>query len=135
MPGALEDYLASQGSAARPLITALDRAVRSAYGNFDVAVKYRMLMYTIDGRWRNWVCAIGTTKDSVALRFLNGVSMEDPKGVLRAGTSILKTWDFSFDDRVDERAVKAYVRDAVSRHDAAATTPKARETTAPRSKR
>src|SRR5947207_2560308 len=113
----LKGYLASQDPAARPVIIALDRAVRGAEKGFDVAIKYHMLMYTFDANWRTWVCAIGTSKRSVALRFLYGVLLEDPEKVLRKGTSVLMTWDFAFGDTVDERGVKAYVREAVSRYE------------------
>jgi hypothetical protein len=74
-------------------------------------------MYTFDGDWRTWITAIGTSKSSVALRFLYGVLMKDPGKVLRSGTSVLMTWDFAFDATVDERAVTTYVREAVSRYD------------------
>ena len=119
MPAAdpLKEYLSSQSPAARPVVTALDRAIRGAEKRFDVAVTYHMLMYTLDMNWQTWVCAIGTSKSSVALRFLYGVLLEDPRHVLRPGTSVLMTWDFGFDDKVEERVVKAYVREAVSRYD------------------
>lgn len=119
MPGGdpLEEYLASQAPAARPVVTALDGAIRSAHKGFDVAIKYHMLMYTLDANWRTWVCAIGTSKSSVALRFLYGVLLDDPKKVLRAGTSVLMTWDIAFGDEVDEPGVRGYVREAVARYD------------------
>jgi hypothetical protein len=123
MPGAdhladpLEEFLADQDPAARSVVIALDRAVRSATEGFDVAIKYHMLMYTFNVDWRTWVCAIGTSKSSVALRFLYGVMLDDPKKVLRAGTSVLMTWDFAFGDEVDERGVRTYVREAVARYD------------------
>ena len=43
--------------------------------------------------------------------------LEDPQGVLRAGSSVLKTWDFAFDAVVDPAAVGAYVTEAVSKYD------------------
>lgn len=114
---ALETYLAGVDAAAAPLVVALDQAVRKAYPDFDVAVKYRILMYALRGDWRTWVCAIDATKKGVGLRFLYGVLLDDPRGVLRAGSSVLKTWDFRFDALVDPEAVGAYVLEAVSRYD------------------
>ena len=43
--------------------------------------------------------------------------LDDKRGVLRAGSSVLKTWDFDFDDVVDPAAVGAYVAEAVARHE------------------
>ncbi len=113
---ALETYLAGVDPAARPLAVALDEAVRTAHPGFDVAIKYKILMYSLRGDWRRWVCAIDARRTGVCLRFLYGVLLDDPRGVLRAGSSVLKTWDFGFDDVVDPAAVGAYVAEAVARY-------------------
>jgi hypothetical protein len=113
---ALQTYLAGRGPKAVSLVTALDQAIRTAHPDFDVAVKYKMLMYALGGDWRHWVCAIGETNKGVALRFLYGVLLDDPRGILRSGTSVLRTWDFGLDDVVDEATVGAYVTEAVGRY-------------------
>ena len=113
---ALETYLVGVDPAAAPLVVALDEAVRKAHPGFDVAIKYRILMYALRGDWRTWVCAIDVTKKGACLRFLYGVLLDDPRGVLRAGSSVLKTWDFAFGDDVDPAAVGAYVTEAVARY-------------------
>jgi hypothetical protein len=113
---ALETYLAGVDPAAAPLVVALDTAVRRVYPDFDVAVKYKLLTYALRGDWRTWVCAIDARKKGVGLRFLFGVLLDDPRRVLRAGTSVLKTWDFVFDEVIDQAAVGAYVTEAVARY-------------------
>jgi hypothetical protein len=113
----LETYLAGQAAIVGTVVRALDDAIRHAHPELDVAIKYKMLMYTVGKDWRTWVCAIGTTSHLVCLRFLYGVLLDDPQRVLRAGTSVLKTWDFAFADTVDPVAVGAYVTDAVARRD------------------
>ena len=115
---ALEAYLEGVGPEAKVLVLALDEAIRRAYPSFDRAVKYKILMYALGGDWRTWVCAIDATKRGVGLRFLYGVLLDDPRGVLRAGSSVLKTWDFAFDESIDPAAVGAYVSEAVSRYGA-----------------
>jgi hypothetical protein len=112
----LETYLAGIAPAAAPTVTSLDAAVRRAAPDLDVAIKYRILMYAVRGDWRTWVCAIDVTKKGACLRFLYGVLLDDPRGVLRAGSSVLKTWDFAFGDAVDPDAVGAYVAEAVARY-------------------
>jgi hypothetical protein len=114
---ALEAYLAGVAPEATPLVIKLDKAVRNAHLEFDVAVKYRILMYALRGDFRTWVCAIDAMRNGVALRFLYGVLLDDPRAVLRAGTSVLKTWDFAFDEVIDPEAVGAYVAEAVARYD------------------
>jgi hypothetical protein len=95
----------------------LDDAIRKVQPDLDIAIKYGLLMYALRGDWRTWVCAIGAGTSGVALRFLYGVLLEDPKHVLRAGSSVLMTWDFAFIDAVDMEAVGAYVSEAVARYD------------------
>jgi hypothetical protein len=113
---ALETYLVGVDPAAAPLVVALDEAVRKAHPGFDVAIRYRILMYALRGDWRTWVCAIDVTKKGACLRFLYGVLLDDPRGVLRAGSSVLRTWDFAFGDLVDPAAVGSYVTEAVARY-------------------
>jgi hypothetical protein len=113
---ALETYLVGVDPAAALLVVALDEAVRKAHPGFDVAIKYRILMYALRGDWRTWVCAIDVTKKGACLRFLYGVLLDDPRGVLRAGSSVLKTWDYAFGDLVDPAAVGVYVTEAVARY-------------------
>jgi hypothetical protein len=115
--GPLEAYLKGVEPRARPLVVDLDDAIRKVHPDFDVAVKYGLLMYALQGDWRTWVCAIGAGTSGVALRFLYGVLLTDSKHVLRAGSSVLMTWDFAFIDAVDAEAVGAYVVEAVARYD------------------
>jgi hypothetical protein len=114
---ALETYLAGVDPAAAPLVVALDAAVRRAHPELDATVKYKILMYALRGDWRTWICAIGATRKGASLRFLFGVLLDDPRRVLKAGSSVLMTWDFAFGDAVDPAAVGAYVTEAVSCYD------------------
>ena len=113
---ALESYLAGVDPGSAPLVRALDDAIRAARADFTVAIKYKILMYALEGDWRTWVCAIDASRKGVCLRFLYGVLLDDPRGVLRAGSSVLKTWDFAAGDAVDPAAVGAYVSDAVAKY-------------------
>ena len=114
---ALEAYLKGADPRAKPLVMDLDDAIRKVQPELDTAIKYGLLMYALRGDWRTWVCAIGAGNSGVALRFLYGVLLTDPKHVLRAGSSVLMTWDFAFIDAVDSTAVGSYVSEAVARYD------------------
>jgi hypothetical protein len=114
----LEQYLAGVDEAARPTVRALDAAVRAAGPDLEAAVKYRMLLYTVERKWRAWVAAVGTSRDAVQLRFLWGVLLDDSRGVLRPGSSTLMTWDFPYGAPVDAEAVGGYVREALAKRDA-----------------
>jgi hypothetical protein len=113
----LEEYLALYDEPAGRLFVQLDAAIRAAAPELDVAIKYRLLSYTLDADWRHWVCAVNATKSAVCLRFLWGVLLDDPLGVLRAGTSTLMTWDIPRGGDIDAGAVGDYVREALARRD------------------
>ena len=117
----LDAYLAeltARGLDARAvaIVRALDRAIRGAGPELESTIKYKILMYGLHGDWRTWVCAVDATTKGVGLRFLYGVILDDPLSVLRAGSSVLKTWDVGFDDAIDAAAVGAYVAEAVAKY-------------------
>jgi hypothetical protein len=115
----LEEYLATiPDPRADRVVRELDRVIRSTHPEFDVAIKYRILMYALDGDFGTWVCAINAGRRHVALNFLYGVMLDDPRHVLRAGSSVLTSWDIGFDEEVDAAAVGAYVAEAVRRNPA-----------------
>lgn len=136
----LRAYLDSRTGAeveAAVTLRALDAAITAAEPRLVSAIKYKILMYAFPGDWRHWVCAISANRGGSALRFLYGVIMRDPRGVLRPGSSTLMTWDFTNDDEVDAEAVGDYVREAVEKHarfraDAKAINERARATAAER---
>ena len=113
----LEEYLAIYDDAAGRMFVQLDAAIRQEAPELDVAIKYRLLSYTVDHDWRHWVCAVNATKSAVCLRFLWGVLLDDPLKVLRPGTSTLMTWDMPRGSDVDTAAVASYVRNALDTRD------------------
>ncbi|MHB9133903.1 MAG: DUF1801 domain-containing protein [Armatimonadota bacterium] len=118
MASALDTFLAGVDTRFVPIVHALDRAVRRASADLETKISYQMLTYALAGDFRHWICAIGVTKKAVNLRFLYGVLLEDPRGVLRAGTSTLKTLDVASLDDVDAQLVTDYVTEAIAKLEA-----------------
>jgi hypothetical protein len=112
----LEEYIAtlSDPRGVR-LVRELDRVIRAAEPELEAAVKYKILMYGLEGDYRTWVCAINSGRKRVSLNFLYGVMLDDPRNVLRGGSSVLMSWDFEFDEEIDIAAVGAYVAEAARR--------------------
>ncbi|RLK53791.1 DUF1801 domain-containing protein [Actinokineospora cianjurensis] len=111
-----QEYADRHTPAEAAAVLALHEAVLAAAG-LDVAVKYGLLMYTVDGGWKHWVAGINVTRKGACLRFLWGVLLDDPLGVLRAGTATLMTWDIPIGTEIDTAQVGAYVREAVAKRD------------------
>ena len=96
-------------------VRALAAAVESADPHLEQRFTYQMLVYTLDARWREWLVAIGVSKAAVNLRFLHGDRLDDPGGLLRAGSSTLMTIDYRAPDDVDAELVRGYVREAIEK--------------------
>ena len=95
------------------LVRELDRIITNVEPSVDAGIKYKILMYALDGDFHTWVCAVNAGRRRVSLNFLYGVMLEDAGKVLRPGSSVLMSWDFDFDEAVDPAAVGAYVAEAV----------------------
>ena len=50
----LDQFLAATDPAYHPLVRAVHEAILAAGVPFDVAIKYRLLSYTVDQDWRHW---------------------------------------------------------------------------------
>jgi hypothetical protein len=113
----LEDYVATLvDPRGEPVVRQLDRIIRATEPSLEAAIKYKILMYGLQGDYRTWVCAINSGRSHVSVNFLYGVMLDDPRKVLRGGSSVLMSWDFDFDEEIDPAAVGAYVAEAVHKN-------------------
>lgn len=113
-PPVVDAYLATIDPRWHDMVTALDSAVRSAAPDLVPDIRYRILIYALNGDYRTWVCAISTTTKLVNLRFLAGSSMTDPLHLLRPGSSTLSNLDYKSLTEIDPKVVADYVREAVA---------------------
>lgn len=112
----VEAYLETVRPEAHETVRVLARAVAAAGAALDCKVTYRMLVYTFDARWHDWVVAIGVSSKAVNLRFLYGQRLDDPARLLRHGSTTAGVIDYASVDEVDPALVIAYVREAVDKH-------------------
>jgi hypothetical protein len=114
----LEEYIASLvDPRGEPLVRELDRIIRETQPELETAIKYKILMFGLQGDFHTWVCAINSGRRHVSLNFLYGVMLEDARKVLRPGSSVLMSWDFDFDEEIEPAAVAAYVAEAVAKNE------------------
>ena len=112
----LEAYLPGVRDDARETVRALAMAIDAVGIEFDCKVTYKMLVYTFGRRWHEWVVAVGVSRSKVNLRFLYGTELDDPAGILRAGSSPAAQADYVRSQDVDAELVTAYVHEAVEQH-------------------
>jgi hypothetical protein len=114
----LEEYVASLvDPRGEPVVRQLDRIILATQPDLEAAIKYKILMYGLDGDFHTWVCAINSGRRRVSLNFLYGVMLKDARHVLRAGSSVLMSWDFDFDEEIEPAAVAAYVAEAAAKNE------------------
>jgi hypothetical protein len=111
---ARDAYLATVDPRFQPVVAAIAEAVRSVRPDFESAIKYRILMYGLNGDFRRWICAIDATKHAAHLRFLQGTSLSDPGRILRRGTSTLCSMDIPTLQALDRKLVLDYLTEAVT---------------------
>lgn len=113
---ALEEYVSSLvDPRGEPVVRELDRVILATQPDLGAAIKYKILMYGLNGDFHTWICAINSGRRWVSLNFLYGVMLDDPRKVLRGGSSVLMSWDFDFDEEIEPAAVAAYVVEAVAK--------------------
>jgi hypothetical protein len=114
----LEEYIASLvDPRGEPVVRQLDRIIREARPDLGTGIMYKILMYGLNGDFHTWVCAINSGRRRVSLNFLYGVMLQDARHVLRAGSSVLMSWDFDFDDEIEPVTVAAYVAEAATKNE------------------
>jgi hypothetical protein len=113
---ARDEFLSGIEERLAPIVVEIAGAIRAAAPELESRVSYGMLTYTLGKNRRAWVCAIGTTKKAVCLRFLYGTYLRDPGKLLRPGTSTLSTIDYTSLDQVDTKVVGEYVTEAAAHH-------------------
>ena len=113
----LDEYLATLADPrGERVVRELDRIIRATEPEIGMKIKYKILMYGLSGDFHTWVCAINSGRRHVSVNFLYGVMLDDPRKVLRAGSSVLLSWDYPFDEEIDPAAVGPYVAEAVKRN-------------------
>ena len=111
---ALNTFLSGVRSDAGPIIIEIDAAVRSV-APLDSAIKWRQLLYALNGDFHHWICAIAVSKKRTTLNFHFGGLLPDPEGAFRAGTSkFMRMLDFDTPGSVDAALIGRTVGDALT---------------------
>lgn len=98
---ALDTFLTGVRSDVGPVVVEIDAAIRRAAA-LDSAIKWRQLIYGLDGELHHWICAIAVSKNRVTLNFHFGAMLDDSEGAFRTGTSrFMRMLDFDTPESVD----------------------------------
>lgn len=96
----------------------IDAAIHAAGLNLSRAVKWGQLTYARDGDFHHWICAVRLTKNYVGLTFHFGGLLDDPAGVLIAGSSkFMRKLEYRAPEEVDPRVIADFVVQAAAKLD------------------
>jgi hypothetical protein len=110
----LDEFLAGVRPEAAPTVISRDAAVRGA-AHLDSAIKWRQLLYGVQGDFHHWICAIAVSKSRVTLNFHFGSLLADPEEAFRSGSStFMRMLDFETADDVDAALIGRRIADALA---------------------
>jgi hypothetical protein len=111
----LDEFLARVRPGAAPTVVALDAAIRAA-APLDSTIRWRQLLYGLEGDFHHWICAVAVSKSRVTLNFHFGALLADHEGVFRSGSSrFMRLLDFETPGDVDVELIGRRITDALSR--------------------
>ena len=114
--GPRTEYIATVDPSLAPLVEAIAGEIEQSAPELVSRISYKMLTYVRGNDLRNWVVAVGTTKKGVQVRFLFGKYMDDPRNLLRHGTSTLSSIDYRSIEDFKPGIVAEYAAHAARRH-------------------
>lgn len=110
----LDDFLAQVRPDAALAVTAIDAAVRAA-APLDSIIRWRQLLYGLNGDFHHWICSVAVSKSRVTVNFHFGGLLPDPEHAFRAGSSKFgRMLDFDEGDSVDAGLIGRRVSDALA---------------------
>lgn len=112
----LDAFLADKDATWVSLTRELDRLILAAGPALNARVAYRMLVYSLGTDKARWVVAIDVRPAVVVVRFLWGTLLQDPRGVLRGGTSTLMNVDLPSPEALDPALITDLVTQAIARY-------------------
>ncbi len=112
------DFAESATAEQRRIVERLVDLIERSRPPLDAAVKWRQLTFARQGDFHHWICAIAIRKNSVDLIFHFGGLLDNPHGVLKAGSSLFfRKIEYRTLQDVDDAVVLNLITQAVNRLD------------------
>jgi hypothetical protein len=86
----VQDWLERLDEESRRQADDLANIVGGGDAQFEQAVKWDRLTFTVGDNWHHWICGIAATKKGVTLIFHKGALLDDPDGLLTGSGRYLR---------------------------------------------
>ena len=100
------------------LVTDIDATIRAVSADLEGYISYKMLMYRVGVKRRDWLVAIDVRGTKcVTIRFFKGVHFADPDKLLRLGTTTIGNLDFTTSITPGDKAhITDFTKQAIAWH-------------------
>ena len=100
------------------LVTEIDATIRAISADLEGYISYKMLMYRVGVKRRDWLVAIDVRGTKcVTLRFFRGVHFLDTEKLLRLGTTTIGNLDFTTSlTSADKAQIADFTKQAIAWH-------------------
>jgi hypothetical protein len=100
------------------LVTDIDATIRDVNPDLEGYISYKMLMYRVGVKRRDWLVAIDVRGTKcVTLRVFKGVHFADPDKLLRLGTTTIGNLDFTASlTSADKAHITDFTNQAIAWH-------------------
>ena len=100
------------------LVTDIDATIRDISPDLEGYISYKMLMYRVGVKRRDWLVAIDVRGTKcVTLRFFRGVHFLDTEKLLRLGTTTIGNLDFTTSITPGDKArISDFTKQAIAWH-------------------
>jgi hypothetical protein len=113
-----DTFLTTIDSTFTALVTEIDANVRAVSSDLECYISYKMLMYRVGVKRRDWLVAIDVRGTKcVTLRFFKGVHFLDTEKLLRLGTTTIGNLDFTTSlTSADKAQIADFTKQAIAWH-------------------
>jgi len=111
----IENFLQSGDNETQTIMRQLRTLIFETDPKLDEAIKWGRLTFTRHCNWREWICALETCEQGVRLLFHQGVSLNDPLGLLQGSDRFIRYIEISRSTQMDFPALARLLSQAINR--------------------
>jgi len=82
---------------------------------FDCEIVWDQITFTLNQNWHHWIFAISESRQGVTVSFHKGALLRDPRKILKATGSHLKTIKYEYREMVDPAYLRKLINEAIDK--------------------
>jgi hypothetical protein len=82
---------------------------------FDCEIVWDQITFTLNQNWHHWIFAVSESRQGVTVSFHKGALLKDPRKILKATGSHLKTIRYEYREMVDPAYLRRLINEAIEK--------------------